>query len=86
MLKACQRQFLLQALCAVLIKSGAEAFLERGDKVAATARDLNHLADLVAKYGNNVLPNWIDLDSKASRRFLDLQLLTGFAKAINFNY
>jgi len=34
----------------------AEAFLERGDKVVATARDLNHLADLVAKYGDNVLP------------------------------
>ena len=26
------------------------SILERGDKVAATARALNHLADLVAKY------------------------------------
>jgi NADP-dependent 3-hydroxy acid dehydrogenase YdfG len=37
-------------------KLWAEALLQRGDKVAATARDLSTLDDLVAKYGDNILP------------------------------
>ncbi|MGB4628912.1 MAG: SDR family NAD(P)-dependent oxidoreductase, partial [Propionicimonas sp.] len=32
------------------------AALERGDKVAATARNTDTLNDLVAKYGDAVLP------------------------------
>jgi NADP-dependent 3-hydroxy acid dehydrogenase YdfG len=32
------------------------AALERGDKVAATARDLSTLDDLVTKYGDALLP------------------------------
>jgi NAD(P)-dependent dehydrogenase (short-subunit alcohol dehydrogenase family) len=40
----------------------AEAALERGDKVAATARDTRTLDDLVARYGDDVLP--LQLDSR----------------------
>jgi NAD(P)-dependent dehydrogenase (short-subunit alcohol dehydrogenase family) len=39
----------------------AEAALERGDKVAATARDVNTLSDLVARYGDAVLPIALDV-------------------------
>jgi NADP-dependent 3-hydroxy acid dehydrogenase YdfG len=35
-----------------------EAALQRGDKVAATARTLASLADLQAAYGANVLTLW----------------------------
>ncbi|WP_375436342.1 SDR family NAD(P)-dependent oxidoreductase [uncultured Hymenobacter sp.] len=38
-----------------------EAALQRGDKVAATARQLASLADLTAKYGANVLPLALDV-------------------------
>ncbi|MEF2976112.1 SDR family oxidoreductase [Subtercola sp. YIM 133946] len=38
----------------------AEAALERGDKVAATARNTDTLSDLVEKYGDAILP--IELD------------------------
>ncbi|GGF34604.1 SDR family oxidoreductase [Subtercola lobariae] len=38
----------------------AEAALERGDKVAATARNVDSLSDLVEKYGDAILP--IELD------------------------
>ncbi len=38
-----------------------EAALERGDKVAATARNLNSLAGLKEKYGENVLPLELDV-------------------------
>lgn len=34
----------------------AEAALERGDKVAATARDLASVADLTTRFGEAVLP------------------------------
>jgi len=37
-------------------KLWAEALLQRGDKVIATARDLSTLDDLVKKYGDNILP------------------------------
>ncbi|QWT23124.1 SDR family oxidoreductase [Subtercola sp. PAMC28395] len=39
----------------------AEAALERGDKVAATARNVDSLADLVEKYGDNILPIALDV-------------------------
>ncbi|GAA4912358.1 oxidoreductase [Mucilaginibacter defluvii] len=42
-------------------KLWAEAFLERGDKVAATARNLSALDDLVQKYGENILPVQLDV-------------------------
>lgn len=45
-------------------KLWAEALLQRGDKVAATARDLNALDDLVGKYGDNVLPLRLDINDR----------------------
>lgn len=39
----------------------AEAALSRGDKVAATARDAAGLSDLVARYGDAVLPLALDV-------------------------
>ena len=45
----------------------ALAALERGDKVAATARDVSSLDDLVEKYGDAVLPLPLDVtDREAS--------------------
>ena len=44
----------------------AEAALERGDRVAATARDTSTLADLVERYGDNVLPIELDVTDKAA--------------------
>lgn len=38
-----------------------EAALERGDRVAATARDINSIADLKEKYGNRVLTLELDV-------------------------
>ena len=38
-----------------------EAALQRGDKVAATARKLASIADLTQKYGDNVLPLELDV-------------------------
>lgn len=38
-----------------------EAALQRGDKVAATARKLESIADLKEKYGDNVLPLELDV-------------------------
>lgn len=46
-------------------KLWAEAFLKRGDKVVATARNLDTLADLVAEYGNNILPIKLDVNNRA---------------------
>jgi len=45
-------------------KLWAEAFLKRGDKVAATARHLEHLDDLVEKYGTSVYPIVLDVNSR----------------------
>ena len=47
-------------------KIWAEAFLKRGDKVVATARDLNTLKDLVSKYGDNILPIQLDVNDRAA--------------------
>lgn len=42
----------------------AVAALERGDKVAATARDLSTLADLTTKYGDALLPLQLDVTDR----------------------
>jgi len=42
----------------------AMAALERGDRVAATARDLSTLDDLVTKYGDAVLPLQLDVTDR----------------------
>lgn len=47
-------------------RSFAESALERGDRVAATARDAGSLEDLVAKYGESVLPLTLDVTDKAA--------------------
>lgn len=41
------------------------AALERGDRVAATARNTASLADLVAKYGDLILPLQLDVTDRA---------------------
>ena len=46
-------------------KLWAEAFLKRGDKVAATARNLTALNELAATYGDNVLPLQLDVNNRA---------------------
>ncbi|WP_037682126.1 SDR family oxidoreductase [Streptomyces griseus] len=43
-----------------------QAALERGDKVAATARNTDSLADLVAAHGGAVLPLKLDVTDKAA--------------------
>ncbi len=45
-------------------KLWAEAFLKRGDKVAAAARNTAALQDLVDTYGNNILPIQLDVNNK----------------------
>jgi len=47
-------------------KIWAKAFLERGDKVAATARNLDSLTDLVAEFGDAVLPIQLDVNDRAA--------------------
>jgi NAD(P)-dependent dehydrogenase (short-subunit alcohol dehydrogenase family) len=42
----------------------AEAALERGDKVAATARDASTLDDLVQTYGDAILPITLDVNDR----------------------
>jgi NAD(P)-dependent dehydrogenase (short-subunit alcohol dehydrogenase family) len=44
----------------------AEAALERGDRVAATARDVSTLDDLVAAHGDSVLPLTLDVTDRAA--------------------
>jgi NAD(P)-dependent dehydrogenase (short-subunit alcohol dehydrogenase family) len=44
----------------------AEAALERGDKVAATARDASTLAPLADKYGDSVLTMALDVQDQAA--------------------
>jgi NAD(P)-dependent dehydrogenase (short-subunit alcohol dehydrogenase family) len=45
-------------------KLWAEAFLQRGDKVAATVRNLDSLAGLSKKYGNALLPIKLDVTDR----------------------
>ncbi|MEO6522823.1 MAG: SDR family NAD(P)-dependent oxidoreductase [Mucilaginibacter sp.] len=47
-------------------KIWTEAFLKRGDKVVATARDLSSLADLVKQYGPAILPIQLDVNDRAA--------------------
>jgi NAD(P)-dependent dehydrogenase (short-subunit alcohol dehydrogenase family) len=47
-------------------KLWAEAFLKRGDKVAATARNIDSLKDLVEKYGDAILPVQLDVNDRAA--------------------
>ncbi|CAN5272538.1 SDR family oxidoreductase [soil metagenome] len=42
----------------------AAAALERGDKVAATARNIDSLSDLVEKYGDAILPIGLDVTDR----------------------
>ena len=44
----------------------AEAALERGDKVAATARNTDSLKDLVAAHGEAILPLTLDVTDRAA--------------------
>jgi NAD(P)-dependent dehydrogenase (short-subunit alcohol dehydrogenase family) len=44
----------------------AEAALERGDRVAATARDVTRLAPLAERYGDAVLPMPLDVTDRAA--------------------
>jgi len=44
----------------------AEAALERGDRVAATARNTDSLDDLVAKHGDAILPIALDVNDRAA--------------------
>jgi NAD(P)-dependent dehydrogenase (short-subunit alcohol dehydrogenase family) len=46
----------------------AEAALERGDRVAATARRIETLDALVARYGDAVLPMRLDVDDREADR------------------
>ncbi|MDO6429291.1 SDR family oxidoreductase [Flavitalea sp. BT771] len=47
-------------------KIWAEAFLRRGDKVAATARNTDTLADLKRTYGDALLPMQLDVTDRAA--------------------
>lgn len=47
-------------------KIWAKALLDRGDKVAATARNTAHLQDLVQQYGDAVFPIQLDVNDRAA--------------------
>jgi short-subunit dehydrogenase len=47
-------------------KLWAEALLQRGDNVVATARNLSALNDLVDKYGDRILPLQLDVNDRAA--------------------
>src|SRR6201996_1155052 len=47
-------------------KLWAEAFLQRGDKVVATARDISTLDDLARKYGDNLLALQLDVTDRSA--------------------
>src|ERR1700751_894889 len=55
----------------------ARAALERGDSVAATARDVSSLADLVAAHGERVMPLELDVTDKAA---IDLSVAAAHAR------
>jgi NAD(P)-dependent dehydrogenase (short-subunit alcohol dehydrogenase family) len=44
----------------------AEAALERGDRVAATARNVDSVSELAERYGDNALPLALDVTDKAA--------------------
>lgn len=45
-------------------KIWAEAFLKRGDRVVATARNIDSLSDLVATYGDAILPLTLNVNDR----------------------
>jgi NAD(P)-dependent dehydrogenase (short-subunit alcohol dehydrogenase family) len=45
-------------------KTWAEAFLKRGDKVIATARNVDALSDLVQQYGEQLLPIQLNVNDR----------------------
>lgn len=45
-------------------KIWAKAFLKRGDKVAATARNIDALSDLVKEFGDSILPITLDVNNR----------------------
>ncbi len=47
-------------------KLWTEAFLERGDQVIATARDLSALNDLKSKYGKYILPLQLNVNNRTA--------------------
>lgn len=47
-------------------KLWAEALLQKGNNVAATARELNNLEDLAQKYGSKFLPLQLDVNDRAA--------------------
>ncbi|MCF1592560.1 SDR family oxidoreductase [Streptomyces muensis] len=47
-------------------RSWTEAALERGDKVAATARDTDTLKDLVGRFGDAILPIQLDVTDRSA--------------------
>jgi len=47
-------------------KIWAEAFLKRGDKVIATARNTDSLNDLVKQYGDAILPIQLDVNNRSA--------------------
>jgi len=47
-------------------KIWAEAFLERGDKVVVTSRNINGLKNLVDRYGSAVLPLELEVTNRAA--------------------
>ncbi|MBS7562824.1 SDR family NAD(P)-dependent oxidoreductase [Mucilaginibacter sp. Bleaf8] len=46
-------------------KIWVEAFLKRGDKVAATSRNIDGFKDIAAQYGDNFLPLQLDITNRA---------------------
>lgn len=61
-------------------KIWAQAFLQRGENVAATARNLNDLNDLVAEFGDKVLPLQLDVTNKAQVEEVVKQAHTHFGQ------
>lgn len=47
-------------------KIWAKAFLKRGDKVAATARNIETLNDLKAEFGTSILPIQLDVNDRSA--------------------
>jgi NAD(P)-dependent dehydrogenase (short-subunit alcohol dehydrogenase family) len=58
----------------------AEAALARGDKVAATARDIKTLQPLVDTYGDLVLPLTLNVDDKAAVDAVVAQAIAHFGR------
>ncbi len=57
-----------------------EAALARGDKVVATARDPNSLADLVARYGDSIAALKLDVTDKAEVEAVVAEALARFGR------